>query len=58
MKKLIAVAGLGAAVALGSLVGAGTASAENFTVCPSGEVECPRPIRLRFCRTTSAEDQV
>ena len=36
MKKLIAVAGLGAAVALGSLVGAGTASAENFTVCPSG----------------------
>ena len=36
MKKLIAVAGLGTAVALGSLVGAGTASADNFTVCPSG----------------------
>ena len=37
MKKLLAAAGLGAAVALGSLVGAGTASAENFTVCPSGQ---------------------
>ena len=36
MKKLLAAAGLGAAVALGSLVGAGTASAENFTICPSG----------------------
>ena len=36
MKKLLAAAGLGAAVALGSLVGAGTASADNFTVCPSG----------------------
>ena len=36
MKKLIAVAGLGAAITLGSLVGAGTASAENFTICPSG----------------------
>ena len=36
MKKVIAVAGLGTAVALGSLVGAGTASADIFTVCPSG----------------------
>ena len=36
MKKILAAAGLGAAVALGSLVGAGTASAENFTICPSG----------------------
>ena len=36
MKKVIAVAGLGAAITLGSLVGAGTANAENFTVCPSG----------------------
>ena len=36
MKKAVAAAGLGAAVALGSLVGAGTASADNFTVCPSG----------------------
>ena len=36
MKKLLAAAGLGAAVALGSLVGAGTASAEHFTICPSG----------------------
>ena len=35
-EELIAVAGLGTAVALGSLVGAGTASAENFTICPSG----------------------
>ena len=36
MKKALVAAGLGAAVALGSLVGAGTASAENFTICPSG----------------------
>ena len=36
MKKAVAAAGLGAAVALGSLVGAGTANADNFTVCPSG----------------------
>ena len=36
MKKALVAAGLGAAVALGSLVGAGTASADNFTVCPSG----------------------
>ena len=36
MKKLVAAAGLGAAITSGSLVGAGTASAENFTVCPSG----------------------
>ncbi len=37
MKKALAVAGLGAAVALGSLVGAGTANADNFNICPSGE---------------------
>ena len=36
MKKALVAAGLGAAVALGSLVGAGTASADKFTVCPSG----------------------
>ena len=36
MKKALAAAGIGAAVTIGSLVGAGTASADNFTVCPSG----------------------
>ena len=35
MKKLIAAAGLGAAIAIGSLVGAGAASADTFTDCPS-----------------------
>ena len=37
MKKALAAAGLGAAVTLGSLAGAGTANAENFNICPSGE---------------------
>ena len=36
MKKVLAVAGLGAALTLGSLVGAGAAQADVFTVCPSG----------------------
>ena len=35
MKKTLAAAGIGAA-AITALVGAGTASADNFTVCPSG----------------------
>ena len=36
MKKILGAAGIGAAVIAGSLLGAGSASAENFTVCPSG----------------------
>ena len=51
MKKALAAAGLGAAVALGSLVGAGTASAEKFNVCPSGhEWSFHRRYELRFSR--------
>ena len=37
MKKILAAAGLGAALTVGTLLGAGSASAENFTICPSGE---------------------
>jgi hypothetical protein len=36
MKNVFAVCGIGTAVAVGSLVGAATAGADNFAVCPSG----------------------
>ena len=37
MKKLLAAAGIGAARGQLADCGAGTANAENFTICPSGE---------------------
>jgi hypothetical protein len=37
MKKILAAAGLGAALTVGTLLGAGSASADNFDICPSGE---------------------
>ena len=37
MKKALAAAGIGAALTVGTLTGAGAANAENFNICPSGE---------------------
>jgi hypothetical protein len=50
MKKILAAAGLGAALTVGTLLGAGSASAENFDICPSGEWSFHRRYKLRFCR--------
>ncbi len=36
MKKTLAAAGLGATLIAGPMAAAGTASAENFNICPSG----------------------
>jgi hypothetical protein len=35
MKRILAAAGIGAALAAGALVGPGTANAEVFDICPS-----------------------